>query len=139
MLVKRILSCCFLTEPSAPPANVTANAVNSNSILVRWGQVPVLDQNGVIVSYTVTYRSLRGGSEQTKNVNSSANQATLTGLNEHTRYNITVFASTAKGGGIKSIPIDVITEEDSKFLNAVFFLQSLLAGDIEIIVPSKRF
>ena len=120
MIVKRILSCCFLTEPSAPPANVTANAVNSTSILVRWGQVPVLDQNGVIVSYTVTYRSLRGGSEQTKNVNSSANQATLTGLNEHTRYNITVLASTAKGGGIKSIPIDVITEEDSKFLNAVF-------------------
>ena len=121
MLVKRILSCCFLTEPSASPANITANAVNSTSILVSWGQVPLLDQNGVIVSYTIAYTSLRSGSEETKNVTAPANQATLTGLNEHTVYMITVFASTAKGGGIESTPIAIITEEDSKFVNAGFF------------------
>ena len=73
------------------------------------------------MSYTVTYRSLRGGSEQAKNVTSPANQTTLTGLNEDTEYRITVLASTAKGGGIKSKPIDVTTEEDSKFVNAVLF------------------
>ena len=91
------------------------------------------------MSYTVTYTSLRSGSEQTKNVTAPANQTTLTGLNEHTEYRITVFASTAKGGGIKSTPIKVITDEDSKFANAVFFLQILLARDFEIIVASKRF
>ena len=78
------------------------------------------------MSYTVTYTSLRSGSEQTKNVTAPANQTTLTGLNEHTEYRITVFASTAKGGGVESTPIEVITEEDSKFKNAVFFLQILL-------------
>ena len=117
-----LLPCSFLTEPTASPANVTANVLNSTSILVSWGQVPVLDQNGVILSYTVTYTSLRGGSPQTKNVTAPDNQTTLTGLNEHTNYSITVFASTSKGGGTKSRPIVVITDEDSKFVIAVFFL-----------------
>ena len=113
---------CFLTEPSASPANVTANVLNSTSILVSWGQVPLLDQNGVILSYTVTYTSSRSGSAKTKIVTAPANQTTLTGLNEHTEYSITVFASTSKGGGTKSAPIVIITDEDSKFVIAVFFL-----------------
>ena len=41
-------------------------------------------------------------------------QATLTGLHEYTNYSITVFASTAKGGGNVSTPIIVVTDEDSK-------------------------
>ena len=40
--------------------------------------------------------------------------ATLTGLKEFTNYSITVFASTAKGGGSRSDPFVVITDEDSK-------------------------
>ena len=113
---------CFLTEPSASPANVTANVLNSTSILVSWEQVPLLDQNGVILSYTVTYTSSRSGSAKTKIVTAPANQTTLTGLNEHTEYNITVFASTSKGGGPKSAPITIITDEDSEFVVAVFVL-----------------
>ena len=117
-----LLPCCFLTEPSASPANVTANVLNSTSISVSWGQVPLLDQNGVILSYTVTYTSSRSGSAKTKIVTAPANQTTLTGLNEHTNYSITVFASTSKGGGTESAPIVIITDEDSKFVIAVFFL-----------------
>ena len=97
-------------------------SLNSTSILVSWGQVPLLDQNGVILSYTVTYTSSRSGSAQTKNVTAPANQTTLTALNEHTDYSITVFASTSKGGGTESTPIVIITDEDSKFVIAVFFL-----------------
>ena len=117
-----VLPCCFLTESNASPTNVAANVVDSTSILVSWGQVPLLDQNGVILSYTVTYISSRTGSAQTKNVAAPPNQTTLTGLNEHTEYNITVFASTSKGGGPKSAPIVIITDEDSKFVIAVFVL-----------------
>ena len=117
-----LLPCSFLTEPSASPANVTANVLNSTSISVSWGQVPLLDQNGVILSYTVTYTSSRSGSAKTKIVTAPANQTTLSGLNEHTNYSITVFASTSKGGGTESAPIVIITDEDSKFVIAVFFL-----------------
>ena len=72
------------------------------------------------MSYTVTYRWLPSGPAQTKNVSAPANQTTLTGLNEYTYYNITVFASTSKGGGIESTPIVVITDEDSKFVITEF-------------------
>ena len=120
-----LLPCSFLTEPSASPANVTANVLNSTSILVSWGQVPLLDQNGVILSYTVTYTSSRSGSAKTKIVTAPANQTTLTALNEHTEYSITVFASTSKGGGTESAPI-VVNDEDSKFVIAVFFFKLCL-------------
>ena len=108
-----LISNCFLTGPNASPENVTGHATNSTSILVSWGEVPFSDQNGVIRSYTVTYRALSSNSSQTKNVTAPARQATLTGLNKYTNYSITVFASTSKGGGNQSTPIVVITDEDS--------------------------
>ena len=91
------------------------NNTSSTSIFVQWGNVPPDNQNGIIVSYTVNYKALPGGSEQTKVVNAPANETTLTGLNEFTNYSITVFASTSKGGGNVSETVIVITDEDSKF------------------------
>ena len=88
---------------------------SSTSILVQWGDVPLADQNGIILSYTVTYKALPGNSLQTKEVDSSSNETTLTGLNEYTNYSITVSASTLKGEGNVSAPIIVITDEDSMF------------------------
>ena len=110
----------WVTEPNAPPANVTGHNTSSTSILVRWGDVPFSDKNGVIVSYTVTYRALSSDSSQSKNVTTTGNQITLTSLNEYTNYSITVFASTSKGGGNQSAPIVIITDEDSKFVITEF-------------------
>ena len=109
------LFLCLLIEPNAPPANVNGHNASSTSIFVSWEQVPFQDQNGVIVSYTVTYRSLPTGSAQTNKVTAPASETTLTGLNEYTNYSITVFASTSNAGGRESTPIVVITDEDSKF------------------------
>ena len=96
--------------------------MSSTSLLVRWGNVPAVDQNGVILSYTVTYKALPDGSPQTKVVSAPTTQAILTGLNEYTNYSITVFASTVKGGGKISSPIVIITDEDSKFLAVMCIL-----------------
>ena len=82
--------------------------------MVQWGDVDAADQNGIILSYTVTYRALPSGSEQTKEVDAPITQANLTGLNKYTNYRITVSASTSKGGGNASASIIVITDEDSK-------------------------
>ena len=108
---------CFLlcySEPNAPPSNVKGHNKSSTSILVQWGDVPPADQNGIILRYTVTYKALPGGSQQTKVVDAPTTETTLTGLNEFTNYSITVFASTVKGDGNTSAPIIVITDEDSK-------------------------
>ena len=82
--------------------------------MVQWGDVPVFDQNGIILSYTVNYTTLSDGSPQTEVVVTATMQATLTGLHEYTNYSITVFASTAKGDGNVSSPIIVVTDEESK-------------------------
>ena len=101
--------------PNAPPSNIHGHNTSSTSILVQWDDVPAADQNGIILSYTITYKALPGGSPQTKVVNAPTRQAFLTGLNEYTNYSITVFASTSKGGGNVTAPIIVVTDEDSKF------------------------
>ena len=110
-------SLFFLTVPNAPPSNVQGFITSSTSILVEWGDVPAADQNGIILSYTVNYTALPGSSEQTKEVNAPAYETTLTELNEHTNYRITVFASTVKGDGNVSEPITRRTDEDSEFSN----------------------
>ena len=107
----------FYTEPSAAPVNVRGHNTSSTSILVQWGNVPAEDRNGKILSYTVTYK-VGEGDALTKVVNAPATQTTLSGLNEHTEYSITVFASTSKGGGTANEPaIKVTTDEDSKYLD----------------------
>ena len=72
-----------LSEPSAPPTLVQGYNTSSTSIFVSWGVVPVLDQNGVILSYTVTYEALppSPGSKLTKTVNALNPSITLEDLN----------------------------------------------------------
>ena len=106
---------CF-SEPNAAPSNVQGHNISSTSILVQWGDVPAADQNGIILSYTVTYKALPGGAPKAEVVIAPTTETTLTGLNEYTNYSITVFASTVIGGGNVSEPIIVITDEDSKLL-----------------------
>ena len=72
----------------------------------------------MILSYTVTYRAIPAGHEQTKTFSAPFNNITLKHLSEFTDYAITVFASTIKGGGNISVPIIVRTDEDSKYANS---------------------
>jgi len=107
------LSCVI--GPSASPANLRAYIRNATSIFVEWGIVPAADQNGVILSYTVTYMALPNGSPQTKLLSALTNEVILTGLNENTNYSITVFASTAMGDGNMSLPVIVLTGYNCKY------------------------
>jgi len=107
---------CFL-GPNAPPTNVRGQNLSSTSIFVQWSNVPAADQNGVILRYTVIFKALPNGSQQTEVVSAPKTHVTLTGLNEYTNYSITILASTRKGDGNTSMPIIVITDEDSKFLS----------------------
>ena len=87
---------------------------SSTSILVQQGDVPAADQNGIILSYTITCKALPGGTPKPEVVIALTTEVTLIDLNEFTNYSITVFASTVKGAGNDNEPIIVITDEDSK-------------------------
>ncbi len=103
-----------MREPTAAPENVTGHNKSSTSIVVTWDDVPAADQNGIILTYTITYESLAENHNGNVTVNYPAQQTTLTGLREYVNYSITVFASTVKGDGPDSSPIIVITDQDSK-------------------------
>lgn len=105
----------FVSEPSASPVNVKGQNASSTSILVEWGEVPSADQNGVILTYNVSYQSLTQNDVGNKVVGYPANQTELTGLKKFVNYSITVLASTLKGSGKTSDPIFVITDQDSKW------------------------
>ena len=112
----------YFSAPSAAPVGVQGHNKSSTSIQVQWGNVLAGDQNGIIVSYTVTYKALPDGSPLTKEVDAPTMQTTLESLKKYTNYSIMVFASTSKGGGNKSVPIIVITDEDSKFMRTLFIV-----------------
>ena len=108
-----------LVEPNAPPVNVQGHDISSTSIWVDWDTVPVVDQNGIILRYTVRYAALPGGIPRTVVVSAPITHVTLRGLEEHTNYSILVFASTVKGDGNASDPIIVTKDEDSKLAKAL--------------------
>ena len=108
-----------LIEPNAPPADVQGHNTSSTSIWVGWDAVPIADQNGIILTYTVTYRALPAGILQTAKVRAPSTQVTLKGLKKYTNYSIFVFASTAKDDGNASDAITVTTDKDSKLLKAL--------------------
>ena len=112
----------WLVEPSASPANIQGHTTSSTSIWVDWDIVPVADQNGIVLTYTVTYMALPDKTPRSIVLIAAITQANLTGLMKYRNYSITVFASTAKGDGNVSEPIIVITDEDSKFSIVLRFI-----------------
>ena len=94
-----------------------------------WDIVPVTDQNGIILTYTVTYKALPDETAQSTVVIAPTTQANLTGLIKYRNYSITVFSSTAKGDGNVSEPIIVITDEDSKMSIVQVYFQTVIKSD----------
>ena len=83
---------------------------------MSWEEVPVFQQNGIIIKYTITYLSLteNHNGDVTLTGNPPALTGEITGLREYVEYNITVFASTVKGDGPHSNVTVVRTDQDSK-------------------------
>ena len=106
-------------EPSNPPQNVTATVISSTEIIVSWGEVPAINQNGEVTTYEIEYIPLETfeGQISTNTVNTSDGSVlmlVLTGLEEYVRYNISVRAYTSAGPGPYSDPVTERTDTDSK-------------------------
>ena len=110
----------FFSEPSASPPNLRLVDTTSTSILVEWNEVPSVDRNGIILSYTIKYQAVGDdevtveGPVNTTTVDFPTLRANLSGLIKNQRYNISVLATTIKGNGPYSDPITEITNQDSK-------------------------
>ena len=100
--------------------NVTGHKTSSTSILVEWDDVPDFDQNGIITSYNITYRSKTENHNGFAEAGPNDRQKEVTDLREYVEYDITVRASTSKGDGPDSSPITVRTDQDGKYLDKLF-------------------
>jgi len=103
-----IISCP--PAPSAPPTSVSISDVTSSSITVQWGAVDCIHRNGDITGYSVRYGVQGSGSTQTESVSGGAStEATISGLEAGTIYDIEVAAANMVGTGVYSDPLTVLT------------------------------
>ncbi|XP_020658047.3 protein sidekick-1 isoform X2 [Pogona vitticeps] len=92
--------------PSAPPENVSAEAVSSTQILLIWAAVPEPDQNGLILGYKVLFRAKDVESKLSSQVvrGNHTLSVLLAGLRKYVLYEIQVLAFTRIGDGVPSTP-----------------------------------
>ncbi|XP_050687397.1 protein sidekick-like isoform X4 [Eriocheir sinensis] len=99
--------------PSAGPANVSANATSSTTIVVRWKEVPRLHQNGIIEGYKIVYVGKNLKPQEKVIPNNNTFSATITELRKFYQYTIQVLAYTRLGdGALSSPPLLLQTHED---------------------------
>ena len=103
--------------PATPPRNVQALTQSATEILVLWLEDLPIDRNGEHVMHEVRYEPLTtyGGQIQPMTLNTTiVGNATLTGLQEFTEYNISVRAYTSVGPGPYSEEVTNRTFEDGE-------------------------
>ena len=93
-----IFTIFVILAPSAPPQNFTA--ISGRSISLTYMPPPLIDQNGVLTSFSIEYFGVDRDTT-TRNITVPASQLSLniTQLNEDTTYMIRIRASTVVGFG----------------------------------------
>jgi hypothetical protein len=112
-------------DPASPPGNITTIILSPISISVMWEEIPVFDQNGIIIAYEILYEPLDtfDGLIGIEAVNTTNTLITISDLQEFTGYNISVRAYTSAGLGPYSDIITDMTPEDGKSL---FYIHQLI-------------
>lgn len=121
----------FITVPSRGPNSVSANATSSTTVVVRWGDIPVQDQNGLIEGYKVCYAGVTPPPRtEQKKIECQAipsnltHTITLTELRKYVVYQIQVLGYTRLGdGALSDPPVTIRTYEDSKYNYFKYFLK----------------
>ena len=124
-----------LLAQSAAPKHIQGYNTSSTTIRVIWEFPPLAEQNGIIISYTVSYQAIGGhyrdSTKRYKQVTGASTETNLTRLEEYVLYNITVSAATTAGEGPTSTAISVRTAEDGKIINCYMKLVCILPIGLE--------
>ena len=94
---------------------------------MTWGEIPGLDQNGIIIDYEVQIEPLDFPADIMTNLLTTTNLSILvTGLEEYVNYNISVRSYTSVGPGPYSDPVTQRTLEDGNVLITLFVFDIML-------------
>ena len=112
------------TSPTGTPTDLTTNVLSANIISVTWDDPLPIEQNGIIIAYTLTYKGVeRDTTSRDVILYSNGTFFTnyiLSELDEHTSYTISVSASTSAGKGPSST-LTVITDQDGELHRLLLF------------------
>ena len=92
----------------------TESIQSSTSITFNWSAPPVEEQNGQIISYTISIVETVSGMTIQRTVPASENSISITSLLPFTTYDCSIAASTSVGIGPFSTLLTISTPEDSK-------------------------
>ncbi|KAK3095659.1 hypothetical protein FSP39_017240, partial [Pinctada imbricata] len=102
------------TRPTAPPQNVTLTSVNFTTITLSWEPPPSFTRNGILIVYRIAYRRTDQNQDSYVNVDTSANNASISDLLSGTTYEVRIAAVNINGTGPYSDSISVTTLESPK-------------------------
>ena len=106
--------------PSAAPQNVSVSASTPRSVVVRWRDPPLNDQNGQIVHYVVRYfpandsSSVREEEVEAAEGQDDVIEHVVNQLQPFTTYEFVVAAATDAGQGPFSNPSSVRMPQDGE-------------------------
>ncbi len=104
------LTVVLFTVPASAPLYSTGEFINSTALNISWIAPLIQDQNGVLLGYNVTYNSSQDDLQETFVGGTSVD---LFGLEEFTKYTITIGAFTVNGTG-PTTSIVVQTDSDGE-------------------------
>ena len=114
--------------PELPPQNISAENTDHFAITVRWKPIPDQKQNGIILGYRLTFRTMSaiGNLKEPRDTDTDQWQRFATVVDENvyfvvlrdvipfTWYCIRVLGFTRKGDGPESSCEFILTEEGGK-------------------------
>ena len=106
------------TVPSSSPQNVIVVSVDPASLMVTWQPPPLIDQNGPLTGYAITYQRI--GYIDIMNVSVNGTHFKISGLSPFVNYSVSVAAINTDGIGVFSTIILQLSGQDGKYKQKTF-------------------
>ena len=101
----------IIVAPSAPPDEISVDAINSDSIYLSW-RAPLREyHNGELIGYNVTFSATSSEEVLVNDLFSPSNDTVIGSLSPFTSYAISIAAVTSAGVGPYSAAATVMTAE----------------------------
>ncbi|XP_034045235.1 receptor-type tyrosine-protein phosphatase delta-like isoform X3 [Thalassophryne amazonica] len=132
--------------PTGYPENIICEEASTTSLRLAWKSVPLIEQNGKIVTYSVLYKDInsRGNASEVL-VAAPESSVLLEGLSADTVYQVRVCALTAVGAGPYSPSVQFRTQRLNQVFATNFRVKAamknsiLLSWEIRDKNPSQPF
>uniref|UniRef100_A0A672HH57 Receptor-type tyrosine-protein phosphatase delta n=1 Tax=Salarias fasciatus TaxID=181472 RepID=A0A672HH57_SALFA len=117
--------------PSGYPENIIAEEAYATSLRLAWKSVPLIEQNGKIVMYSVLYKDInsRGNASEVM-VPAPMSSVLLEGLSADTVYEVRVCAFTALGPGPYSPSVQFRTQRLDQVFATNFRVKAAMKNSV---------